>query len=181
MARPSSIDRLPPDIKEQLQALLRDPRVSQLEAVEQINAILNEEGLPDQLSKSAVNRYAVSMARVGERLQQSRAVAEMWINKLGAQPQGKLGNLVGEILRTLAFDVSLAIQDGVIDMESAPAVASMVKDLAFSMEKLERAASENVKREREIATDIADAVEKTGEQAMSPARVREIIRDAYGV
>lgn len=181
MGRQSSIDRLPQEIREQLQALLRDPRWTQADVVSWINTVLEEEGHDTRLSKSAVNRYAVSMARVGERLQQSRAVAEMWIGKLGAQPQGKLGNLVNEILRTLAFDLSLTLQEGQIDIETAPAVAGMLKDLAFSMEKLERAASENVKREKQLALEIADAVEKAGEPAMSPARVREIIREAYGV
>ncbi|WP_156182845.1 phage protein Gp27 family protein [Marinobacter subterrani] len=45
------------------------------------------EGHEERLSKSAVNRYAVRMNQVGEKLRQSREVAEMWIAKLGAQPQ----------------------------------------------------------------------------------------------
>lgn len=174
MGRPSSIDRLPPDILEQLQALLRDPRVTQLEATARINEILDDEGRPERVSKSAVNRYAVSMARVGERLQQSRAVAEMWIAKLGAQPQGQVGHLVNEILRTLAFDVAIAAQDGGVDADNAPAVASMLKDLAISAEKLEKAASENVKREAEISQRLAA---EAADRAEAAAKRKGISQD----
>lgn len=44
MAQASSIDRLPEDIKAQLQQLLQDPRVTQLEVTAKINALLEENG-----------------------------------------------------------------------------------------------------------------------------------------
>ena len=186
MPRPSSIDRLPPDILEKLQELLRDPRVTQLEATRRINAILEEEGRSERVSKSAVNRYAQRMEQVGERLRQSREVAEMWIAKLGAAPQGKLGHLVNEILRTLSFDLALTLQKGEIEAEEAPAVAKMLKDMAIAMERLERAASENVKREAEIREqarrEAADAAEKVARQGgLSADSVQAIRRAILGV
>jgi len=96
MARPSSIEILPADILEQLQALLRDPRVSQLACVAEINAILSERG-EQPVSRSALNRYAKKMEKVGERMLQSRQVADMWIAKLGNAPQGKTGQLINEV------------------------------------------------------------------------------------
>jgi len=154
----SSVDRLPEDIRDKLNELLRDPRVTQLTAVRKINAILEEEAeagrLPDdapkKMSYSSVNRYAVKMKEVGDKLRQSREVAKMWIGKLGAAPQGEVGNLVNEILRTLAFDMALLLQDGTIDEEAAPGVVKMLKGLSLTMQRLERASSENVKREKEI-------------------------------
>ena len=71
----ASIDRLPADILEQLQELLRDPRVTQLEATARINEILEDEGHEERVSKSAVNRYDMEMRKVGEKLRQSREVA----------------------------------------------------------------------------------------------------------
>ena len=49
----SSIDRLPGDILEKFQELLRDPRVTGLEATARINRILKAEGHPERISKSA--------------------------------------------------------------------------------------------------------------------------------
>ena len=100
----SSIEKLPPDILEKLHELLRDPRVTQLDATRRINEVLAENGHEERVSKSSLNRYSQRMEQAGERLRHVRQVAEMWIAKLGSQPQGQLGHLVNEMLRTLAFE-----------------------------------------------------------------------------
>lgn len=178
----SSIDRLPEDIREQLQALLRDPRVTQLEATARINAILDETDHPERLSKSSVNRYKLRMDKIGTRLKESREMAQMWIAKLGAAPQGQVGLLVNEILRTLSFDMALVLQEGKLDGDNAPAVVDMLKGLALTMMRLEKASSENVKREEEIRRQaLAEAAEKAGDAAkqagVSEATIRIIRRD----
>jgi hypothetical protein len=163
----SSIDRLPDNIRERLQDLLRDPHITQKAAREKINAILDETDHPERLSKSAVNRYYQKMKEAGAKLRQSREIAEMWIGKLGAAPQGKVGNLVNEILRTLSFDMALVLQEGKLDEKNAPAVVQMLKGLSLTMMRLEKAASENVKREEEIRRqaleEAADRFDKAAE------------------
>lgn len=173
MARPSSIERIPDDIREQLQALLRDQRVTQMEVTAQINQLLEENGHEERLSKSAVNRYAVRMNEVGEKLRQSRQVAEMWIAKLGAQPQGQLGNLVNEMLRSMAFDLALKLQEGELTEESMPAMIEMVKELSLSVTRLEKASSENVKREALIRRQAAEDAAKAAEGAAKRAGVSD--------
>ena len=172
MGKPSTIDRLPADVLERLQELLRDPRISQLDATARINEILEEEGHEERLSKSAVNRYDLSMRKAGEKLQQSREVAKMWIGKLGAAPQGQVGNLVNEVLRTLAFDLSLKIQDAELTEESLPGVIGNLKALSLAVQRLEASSTMNVKRETEIRKqareqalqDAAKVVEKVATQ-----------------
>ena len=149
MGQPSTITRLPEDILEKFHELLRDPRVTQLEATARINEILEQHGL-ERVSKSAVNRYDLSMRQTGEKLQQSREIAKMWIGKLGAAPQGQVGNLVNEILRTLAFDLSLKLQDAELNEESIPGVIGNLKALALAVQRLEASSTMNVKREKEI-------------------------------
>jgi len=185
MPRPSTIEQLPPDILEQLQALLRDPRVTQMDATARINAVLEEQG-EEPVSKSAVNRYAVRMEHVGAKLRESRAVADMWIAKVGATPQGQLGHLINEMLRTLAFDVTLKLQDGEMTAEDMPGVIDMLKHLSLSVMRLEKAASENVKREQEIKKQAAEDLTKRAEgQAkggmLTIDELRRITREAYGV
>ena len=90
------------------------------------------------------------MEQVGERLRQSRQVSEMWINRLGAQPQGQLGNLVNEMLRTLSFELADKLMESELSEESIPGVIDLLKDLSLTAMRLEKAASENVKREAEI-------------------------------
>lgn len=151
----STIDRLPPDILEGLQALLRDSRVTQLEATQRINEILEAEGHPERLSKSAVNRYALRMNEVGAKLRQSREVAQMWIGKLGAEPQGEVGKLLNEMVRTLAFEATMKMAEG-----ENPIEPKMLKDMAIAIERLERAASENTKREEEIRNAAREEAKK---------------------
>ena len=145
MPKRSTISTLPPDIKEALHELLLDPRVSQLEVTRQINALLEESGSEERVSKSAVNRYAVRMEEVGAKLRQSREIADMWIGKLGAQPQGQVGHLLNEIVRNLAFDTAMHLAEG-----EEPAHPKLIRELAMAIERLEKAASESVKREEDI-------------------------------
>lgn len=171
----SSIDRLPEDIREKLQELLRDPRVTQLDATARINQVLEEEGLEERLSKSAVNRYKIRMDKIGKRLRQSRQVADMWIAKMGAQPQGKLGHLINEILRTLSFDMTMVLAEGELNAENAPAVAGVLKDLSLAMQRLEKASTDNVKREAEIRRQ---ALEEAAEQVNSEVKHRGLSDEA---
>lgn len=194
-AQPSSIDLLPDTIRDQLHALLNDRRITQLHAVERINAILGElqtagelpQGAPERLSKSAVNRYALRMDEVGAKLRQSREVAEIFISKVGAAPQGQVGLLINEMLRSMAFDLSLRLQDADIsDPETMTATIDQVKALALAVQRLEQGASINVKREQEIRKQVQEQTLKTIDDAqaagpMSAEQLKAKIREVYGV
>jgi hypothetical protein len=169
MAKPSTINRLPDDILERLHELLRDPRITQLEATSRINEILEAEGHEDRLSKSAVNRFDLSMRQAGAKLQQSREIAKMWIGKLGAAPQGQVGNLVNEVLRTLAFELSLKLQDAELTEETIPDVIHNLKALSLAAQRLEASATLNVKRESEIRKQ---ALERAADNVAKEATIQ---------
>lgn len=183
----SSIDQLPPDVLEQLQALLRDPRVQQLDVTAQINALLESRGEELRISKSAVNRYALRMNEAGARLKQSREIAEMWIGKLGAQPQGQLGHLINEMLRTLAFDLSMDMSKlATGDPDALPDIIKMLNTLALAVSRLEKASTDNFKREREIrrealqqAAEQADKIAKS--QGLSAETVAALKKEILGI
>lgn len=195
--QPSTVDLLPAGVRRQLQAMLDDPRVTQLQAVERVNAVLAQlraagdpevldPACPSAVSKSAVNRYDLQMREVGERLRQSREVADRWINTLGAAPQGQVGNLINEILRTLSFDVTLFMQEGTLDAETAPAVVGMLKDLALTTQRLEQASAINVKREAEIRKQATEAAATVAEktlvtQGLSRESIDTIKREILGI
>lgn len=177
MAKASTIKTLPPDILERLQALLRDPRVTQLDATARINAILTEQGQAP-VSKSAVNRYAMRMAEVGAKLQQSREIAQMWIGKLGSEPQGEVGKLLNEITRNLAFDAVMQLSEG--DKPPAPGA---IKELAIAIEKLEKAASVNQARDalirkqarEEAAQELTEQLKNDGISEELEASIKRIL------
>lgn len=180
MAKTSTIKTLPADILEQLQALLRDPRVTQLDATQRINAILAEQG-QEPVSKSAVNRYAMRMADVGKKLQESRDIAEMWIGKLGSQPAGEVGKLLNEVVRNLAFDAAMHMAE-----DEKPAQPGAIKELAIAIEKLENAAARNEQREalirkqerEEMANKAAEIAKRSG---LTVDAIAEFKREMLGV
>ena len=182
--QPSTIEQLPPDILERLQEALRDPRATQLGITAQINELLEAAGHEERVSKSAVNRYAVRMEAVGAKLRQSREIAQMWIGKLGAEPQGEVGKLLNEMVRSLAFEATMQMAEG-----TEPVEPKMLRDMAIAIEKLEKATSENVKREEEIrkkaleelSKKVDETEKKGGSKPMTADDFKRIIRESYGV
>ena len=164
MARQSSVDKLPPDILKSLQALLRDPRVTQLQATAQINEILAQAQTGTVISKSAVNRYAQRMEKIGKRLKESREISKMWIGKLGAEPQGEMGKLLNEIIRTLTIETTMQMAEG-----EDPVSPKMLSQLALAVQRLEASATDNLKRDEEIRKQ--ERARATEEAAKTAANV----------
>lgn len=189
MGRPSSIRRLPPDLREALDAWLRDKGLTQLEARERLNEYLAGRDLPP-VSRSALNRYARSMDKVGEKMRQSREMADIWIARLGSQPSGKVGQLIVDMLKTLVYEINLKLQDVELDAESMPGVVRQLRELSLTAQRLEQASYRNEKREsevrerarREAAEEAADAAgEAASEQGLSAGTVEAIKRRILGV
>ena len=177
MSKPSKIDRLPEDMREKLNAFLRDPGITQLEATRRINLLLQEIGHPEKLNKSGVNRYSLKMEKIGQRLRQSREVAKMWIGKLGAEPQGEVGKLLNEMVRNLAFEAAMNVAEG-----DDPIEPKMLKDLALAVQRLEKASKDNVETERKIREEskkeAAQAVEKEAKRQGASAATIDKLREA---
>jgi len=175
----SKIDRLPDDIREKLHDLLRDPRVTQLEAVRRINAILEETDHPERMDKSSVNRYFLRMEDVGAKLRETREVAKMWIGRLGSEPQGEVGKLLNELVRTLAFRAAMHASEAGDDEPIDP---KLLKSLAVSVYRLERAAKENADLEEKIRkrtrADAAKAVEAEAKRQGASAATIDSLRAA---
>lgn len=175
MGRKSTIATLPTEVKEYLNKLLRD-NATQLQATDLVNQQLTELGL-EAVSKSAVNRYAIKMAEVGKKIQQSREVSEMWIAKLGSTPAGKTGHLLNEIIRTLAFEMTTNLDEEKVTPE-------LLSDLALAVQRLERASAESERRERQIKQQVQkEALNKVEQSAktkgvsqLTIAQIREAMQ-----
>ncbi len=183
--RPSSIDKLPAEIREELNSFLRDPSITQEQATDRTNDLLAELGIDYRVSKSSVNRYSMRMESIGAKLRQSREISEMWIANLGSQPQGQLGKLVNEMIRTMAFETSAHLAES-----EDPVPPKALKELALTVQRLESAANMNAERERKIKKqardealeEAAEKVEKIGGKVgLSQKRVDEIKRDILGI
>lgn len=104
--RPSSIDKLPEEVRESLDDWLRDPGLSQTEAAARTNALLEEMGRPERVKRRAVSRYdlrrrvaAVVAAEADRDLESLRGLAQA-IEKLSLKAQ-QLRETAQEILERL--------------------------------------------------------------------------------
>lgn len=183
----STIEKLPQEVREALDEWLRDRTITQAEATRRTNAMLEELGLPQRITRGALNRYAARMTLVGEKMRQSREIAEAWIAKLGSAPGGKLAHLVTEMLRSLAFDIALQLENADLNSESLPGVINAATKVSLLAQRLERTSEMSARRERQLkreaAEDLAAKVSKKQDAggAVRLEQIRQVIRDIYGV
>lgn len=166
MGRTSTIDKLAPEVLEKLQAWLRDKSINQEESANRTNSLMKELGIDFKISRSAVNRYARKMDKVGAKLQQSREISEMWIAKLGNQPQGKMGALQNEMLRGMIFELMMKLQESDLQEQDIPELVKIINKLALTQQRLEQASTINEKREEAIRKQVLEAASKSIETSL---------------
>ena len=196
MSRISSIDRLPSEVREALHGWLRDPAVTQAEAADRANAMLDELAArrprakrAGPVSESAVNRYDRRMRKAAERTRQSRLVADAWVARYGSEPDGPVDHIAVEMLRMVAFDLASRLQDFERDLESLPDAAETAAKISLMVERLERSGEIALRCDREIKRRAAEeAAAKTGDKTrdakrppLDSERLREVMREIYGV
>jgi hypothetical protein len=165
MGQKSSIDKLPKELHAKLLELLNDPACTQAQIVEAINGEAGEA----VVSKSGINRYAARMKRFTEKNRQAREVAEMYLEKFGADTRNKLGKVLNEQIRGVAFDLMFELEEqqnaGGIDSE---ALSDILHKLSKSLFELERAEKLNAERAENIRqTALAEAAAVVEQEAKS--------------
>lgn len=188
MGRKSAIDRLPEAARRELIAWLSDPAWTREDAHEALNALLDEMGEPEggRPSLSSVNRYAQRFTALLAKQRERHEVAETWISQFGRIPEGQLGQLIIQMVHGLAFETGLQLEELELDSDEMPGMVKMLKDLATTVERTERASQINAAREAEIRRrereQAADAAETSAKrQGVSPEGItalREAIMGA---
>ena len=169
--RKSKVELLPEDIRNTLNVFIRSGNMTQKDILEAVNQMIDDAGLGDdaKLSRTGFNRYAKRMEDMGQRLRQSREVAEVWVSKLGEAPTSDVGKLLQEFVRTMAFDTSMKMMEQ-SDGENGEVISpKALGQLALVVQRIETAAMTSMKREKEIraafAAEAAEAAEKIVKQA----------------
>ena len=182
MSRPSSIDRLSPELRAKIHELLARPDVTQQEITDALNA----QGAG--VSKSAVNRYAVRFREWTERNRQAREAVEAYLEGVGPDAQNKMGEAVLQMLRSVSVDLMAAMRD--LDPDESPEtverVAKLVSQVARAVRDMESAASANAERRRKLLAELAAAAAKVEERLQeaggtSAETIASIRRDILGV
>lgn len=177
MGQKSSIDRLPPELREKLIELLQNPAVTQKEVVELINGEAGE----TVVSKSSVNRYKLRMDKFAAKNRQAREVADAYLEKYGADNRNKLGKVTNEYIRLMAFDLITDIEN-LRDTENEikpDDLSDIIYKVSRAIKELEQAEKLNAQREAEIKAEVqketAEKVETVCKQKGVTAETKEAI------
>ncbi|ENM5911768.1 DUF3486 family protein [Vibrio mimicus] len=169
--RKSKVELLPEEIRNTLNVFIRSGNMTQKDILEAVNQMIDDAGLGDdaKLSRTGFNRYAKRMEEMGQRLRQSREVAEVWVSKLGEAPASDVGKLLQEFVRTMAFETSMKMMEAAEGEEGEVISPKALGQLALVVQRIETAAMTSMKREKEIraafAAEAAEAAEKIVKQA----------------
>lgn len=180
MARPSSIDRLPPEIRERI-GRLRDAG----RTIDEILAALD--ALDVDVSRSALGRHVQKLDRIGERLRDRRALAEALMDRFGPQDDDKLARANLEMLHGILFDLTSG-EDGepvTFAPEQAMFLASAFRSLVTSQKSLtdliEKGRAKALAEAAAALDDAARSAEAAGEKGLSAARIAQLRRDFLGI
>lgn len=176
MARPSTIQRLPAEVRE-LIAELREEGHTIDEVLEKLRELRLD------VSRSALGRHVKQLDAIGAEIRRSRAVAEALVRRYGDAPESRTARLNIELMH--AFINKLMISEDGDIVELNPQETMFV---ATAMQKLAQASKQDVDREALIRKEFAKkldevvaAAEEAGEKGLSPERLSELRRGFLGV
>lgn len=179
LSQPSSIDRLEPAIKAEIEVLFASGRTLD-EIVQHLRGLLGER----TPSRSALHRYKAKWADLRERLMAGRQMAEAFAAELGSSGQTDADQLAIELVSNLA---SRALADQVAT--DAEVDALELSRLARTVRQMVLARGNLAETERAIRAELRDrvaaaldAVEREATADSDPMEmIRRIRQDVYGI
>jgi len=169
MVRPSTIARLPGEIREAIGRLRDQGRT--------LDEILNHlQGMEVTVSRSALGRHVQQMDKVGERLRRSRAISEALVRQLGDAPESQTARLNIEMMHSFLFDFLASAEEGAEEgSEAALAHVRDPKSVALMAEAVQRLTTASRNNADYVARleDRAAAKAKAGAARAAEAVARE--------
>ncbi|MCX7586552.1 phage protein Gp27 family protein [Phenylobacterium sp. 58.2.17] len=185
MARqtPSSIDRLPDEIRDMIADLRRQGRT-----IDEILEALRP--LDVEVSRSALGRHVKSLAQVGDQLRRAETMAKFVVEKFGDEPDERIGRANMRILQGALLEL---LTEERLDDDGQPVTLSAeeAKSISLSLQRLvsaqrtdaDRAMKMRAEARAEAAREAATAVEKVAkrEGGLSKETVDAIKAEILGI
>ena len=144
----SSIKRLPPELREAVDAAIADGAT-----IDEITALIRGEG--GACSRSAVGRYTKNVRDLIRQQQETDRGIEMWVRALGDRPEGRAGLILVETLRTMTLSTLAELSK-----REEPATPEELSRLSLVLKRIEGTDKLRIERERAAAKAAAKAAEK---------------------
>ena len=166
----SSIARLPPELREAVDAAIADGAT-----IDEIADLIRGEG--GACSRSAVGRYTKNLRDLIRQQQETDRGIEMWVRELGERPEGRAGLILIETLRTMTLS-TMADLSG----REEPVSTAELARLALVLKRIEGTDKLRLAREQAAAKAAPGAGQAAGQapvrKGLSPeavAAIREVV------
>ena len=188
MPPPRKVDLLPPELKSFLQDALKQRGFAGYEDLaDELNFMLEEEGLTLRIGKSALHSYGQEYSEFVKYQDEASSWAAEWMNDNGLEEEAQRHNILFQMITTLAFKVmqTQMSKDGKdIDPKELHFIGKMLKDVMSSSgirEKMKtderaRVADKAAQAERARITEALDHSVASGDVDLEAAqKAREIM------
>lgn len=184
MGRKGTIARLPGEIKSEIDRLIREGTLT----IDEICEEIRELGI--DVPRSTLGDYKKKMESQLKKYRAAQEVAGQWVAELGAQKDSQMGQLLAELLKTVAFQALSEVGEG----EEGPKpmdvmlIAKALKDVAgaqkIDQEFRERLRmlwlQEHTERASVAAEEVAKVAKQKGLSDEDGARLRELVLGIVG-
>jgi hypothetical protein len=136
MPPPRKVDLLPPELKRFLQDALKKRGFGGYEDLaEELNFMLEEEGMTLRIGKSALHAYGQEYAEFVKYQEEASSWAAEWMNDNGLEEEAQRHNILFQMITTLAFKVmqtQMSKSGDEIDPKELHFIGKMLKDVMSS-------------------------------------------------
>lgn len=180
--QPSTIDRLPVELRELIGRLREDGRT-----IDEILEKLHE--LDADVSRSALGRHIKGLAEIGAQMRRSREIATALVGQFGDQPDNRLARMNIELMHGVVMQTIMAASEAEAETGEAQAVTfdpEQVMFLSRSLQALAGADKANaeltLKLRAEVAKKAAEEVSKVGKaKGLSAETIQAINHAVLGI
>jgi hypothetical protein len=131
MSRPSSVDRLPPEVREAIGRLREAGHT-----IDEILAHLAD--MQSSVSRSALGRHIQGLDAIGEKMKRARVVAEALVRQMGDKPESQTARLNIELAHSALLDVFMKAEAGdTVDGRATDALAGNPEGFMFLAKALD--------------------------------------------
>jgi hypothetical protein len=174
MARHSSIELLPPEVKTDLDKQLSQGKLTLDELLDNLEV----QGVT--VSRSALGRYRKTFEDTAAKLRESREVANAFAKELGTVPNDEMGQLLIEMVHTLSFRMLSSDKAESFKTSDLMKMAIALKSLSSARVDTTKLAMEIREKERkrineEMNKKLTDATDTGGITAEAAQEARRLL------
>jgi hypothetical protein len=184
MGRPSSVDKLDPTIRAEINRL----KIERGFTIDQIVEHMKTMGVTT-ISRSAMGRHVKKLEEVGARIREARAVAEGIAPTLAGKDDGQLLNMNVELLHGAIMRMASATDEEGEDVQLKPSEAMAIgkalecasKAAAINANRVLKIKQEAAKETAKKAAEVVQKALETDAPGLSAGTVDKIMHQVLGV